>query len=63
MARFLESETETARWLRDRIPKSRRVRFLGSLLFWVESGVVARRLKWDTGNELRRMRGFWGGRE
>lgn len=55
MARFLETETETSRWLRDRVPKAQRVRFLGGLLFAIESGLVARRLKWDTGNELRRM--------
>ncbi len=55
MARFLETETETARWLRDRVPKARRVHLLGGLLFAAESGLVARRLKWDIGNELRRM--------
>ncbi len=55
MARFLESESETSRWLRDRAPRAGRVRLLGGLLFAVESGLVARRLRWDTGVELRRL--------
>ncbi len=55
MARFLEADSETTRWASDRVPRGQRVRLLGWLLFAVESSLVTRRLKWDTGNELRRM--------
>jgi hypothetical protein len=55
MARFLETDSETTRWASDRVPRGQRVRLLGWLLFAVESSLVTRRLKWDTGNELRRM--------
>jgi hypothetical protein len=55
MARFLRSGCETARWLESHeLPKAP-VRFLGRLLFRVESGLVDRRLKWSMGNRLRQV--------
>ena len=58
MARFLEEECDTARWIAARIPAGKRVRFLGGILFRVESGLVDRRLRWKTGDTLRRMADF-----
>lgn len=58
MARFLEEECDTARWIADRIPAGKRVRFLGNVLFRVESGLVDRRLRWEAGDTLRRMADF-----
>jgi hypothetical protein len=55
MARLLETDCETARWVADRIPQGKRCRFLGGMLFRVESGLVDRRLRWDAGDRLRRM--------
>jgi hypothetical protein len=55
MARFLETECETTRWIADRFPRNKRVRFIGNMLFFVESGLVDRRLKWETGDRLRQM--------
>lgn len=55
MARFLKTGCETARWIADRLPRSERVRFLGNMLFYSESGLVDRRLRWETGDRLRRM--------
>jgi hypothetical protein len=50
LANFIESRTETARWVRDHIPPRQRVAFLGGIVFRVEGGLV-----WKTGEELRRM--------
>jgi hypothetical protein len=58
MARFLEEDCDTARWIAARIPAGKRVRFLGGILFRVESGLVDRRLRWETGDTLRRMADF-----
>lgn len=58
MARFLEEECDTARWIAARIPAGKRVRFLGGILFRAESGLVDRRLRWETGDTLRRMADF-----
>jgi hypothetical protein len=55
MASFMETRCETARWIQDRLPANRRNRFLGGMLFRVESGLVDRRLRWETGDRLRRM--------
>jgi hypothetical protein len=55
LANFIESRTETARWVRDHIPPRQRVAFLGGIVFRVEGGLVRKRLRWKTGEELRRM--------
>ena len=55
MARFLGSSCETARWLASHdLPRSP-VRFLGGLLFRVESGLVVQRLRWGIGDRLRQI--------
>jgi hypothetical protein len=55
LARFLEGSSNTSRWVRTRIPPSQRVGFLGNLVFRVEGGLVRNRLRWGTGDELRRL--------
>ena len=55
LANFIEGRTETARWVRDHIPPRQRVAFLGGIVFRVEGGLVRKRLRWKTGDELRRM--------
>jgi len=55
MARFMEIDCETTRWIKGHIPTNERVCFLGGVLFRVESGLVANRLRWETGDKLRRM--------
>jgi hypothetical protein len=55
LANFIEGQTETARWVRAHIPPRQRVAFLGSIVFRVEGGLVRKRLRWKTGDELRRM--------
>jgi hypothetical protein len=55
LANFIESRTETARWVRDHIPPRQRVAFLGGIVFRVEGGLVRSRLRWETGDQLRRM--------
>jgi hypothetical protein len=51
---FLEGDSETARWVRAHIPPRQRVGFLGGIVFRVEGGAVKSRLRWPTGDELRR---------
>jgi hypothetical protein len=51
---FLEGDSETARWVRAHIPSPQRVSFLGGIVFRVEGGAVKSRLRWATGDELRR---------
>ena len=53
-ARFLETDAPSARWVRSNIQPARRVPFFGNIVFRVESGLVANRLRWPLGNELRR---------
>jgi hypothetical protein len=55
---FLQGSGDTARWVRDYIPRSARVNFLGTLVFRVEGGLVRQRLRWATGDELRRLVDF-----
>jgi hypothetical protein len=54
LANFIEGRTETACWVRDHIPPRQRVAFLGGIVFRVEGGLVRSRLRWKTGDELRR---------
>jgi hypothetical protein len=58
LANFIEGRTETARWVRDHIPPRQRVNFLGGIVFRVEGGLVRSRLRWPTGDKLRRLVDF-----
>jgi hypothetical protein len=55
LANFIETRTETARWVRDHIPPRQRVAFLGTIVFRLEGGCVRSRLRWKTADDLRRM--------
>ncbi len=55
IARFLNTNTETARWMTGHIPSNKRTRILGDMIFSVEGGLVDRRLRWETGDRLRSM--------
>jgi hypothetical protein len=55
LAKFIGGRTETARWVRDHIPPHQRIAFLGGFVFRVEGGMVRKRLRWKTGDKLRRM--------
>lgn len=58
MAKFLKIDCETSRWINATLPPAGRVRFLGGILFSVESGLVDRRLHWQAANDLRDMANF-----
>jgi hypothetical protein len=53
MRQFLEGTSDTARWVRAHIPAERHVKFLGSVVFRIEGGLVRARLRWPTGDALR----------
>jgi len=53
-ARFLGTDAPAARWVRGRIKPARRAAFLGHIVFRVEGGLVANRLRWPLADELRR---------
>jgi hypothetical protein len=55
LQRFLQTDCETARWVRDQVPAGQSVNFLGTVVFRVEGGLVRKRSRWPTGNELRRL--------
>jgi hypothetical protein len=55
LANFIGGRTETARWVRDHIPPRQRLSFLGGIVFRIEGGLVRKRLRWKTGDELRCM--------
>ena len=55
IARLLKTNCETARWARDHIPAKMQMGFFGHVLFHIESGLVSRRLRWPTADELRHM--------
>jgi hypothetical protein len=52
---FLQTDCETARWVRDNVPAGQRVHFLGTIVFRVEGGLVRQRSRCPTGDELRRL--------
>jgi hypothetical protein len=52
---FLRGDSETARWVRSHIPTTKRVDFLGDVLFRVEGQISKARLHWATADELRRL--------
>jgi hypothetical protein len=51
---FIAGQTPTARWVRNHIPPSHRLSFLGGIVFRCEGGLVRSRLHWPMGHELRR---------
>jgi hypothetical protein len=55
LAYFIEGQKEAARWVRAHIPPRQRIAFLGGIVFRVEGGLVRSRLRWETGDQLRRM--------
>ena len=52
---FLRRNTETARWVRSHIPATKRVDFIGDVLFRVEGQITRQRLRWPTAAELQRL--------
>jgi hypothetical protein len=52
---FLQGTSETARWGRSHVPPTKRVDFLGDVLFRVEGQISKARLHWATADELRRL--------
>ncbi len=58
MNRFLKMDCETTRWINENWPQNGRTKFLGNLIYRVESGLVLNRLRWKTGDDLRRMSEF-----
>lgn len=54
LSRFAAGESQSACWVRDRVPEGRRTAFFGDLLFQVEGGLMRRRLSWLLGDSLRR---------
>jgi hypothetical protein len=55
LQRFLQGTTETARWACAHVPTEKRVKFLGSVVFRIEGGLVRSRLRWPTGDGLREL--------
>ena len=53
-ARFFDTEAPAARWVRSNVKPARRVAFLGHIVFGVEGGLVANRMRWPLADELHR---------
>jgi hypothetical protein len=53
-ARLLETDAPAAQWVRRNVSPSRRVSFLGHIIFRVEGGLVTNRMRWPLADELRR---------
>jgi hypothetical protein len=53
LQRFLKGNSETARWVRARVRTDSQIKFLGSVVFRIEGGLVRSRLRWQTGDALR----------
>jgi hypothetical protein len=54
LARFLQIGTPAAQWVRRNVSPPHRVSFLGHIIFRVEGGLVANRVRWPLAEELRR---------
>jgi hypothetical protein len=52
---FLRGTSETARWVCAHVPSESRIKFLGSVVFRIEGGLVRSRLRWPTGDGLREL--------
>ena len=57
-AHFLDTDAPAARWIWGHGRPARRVAFLGHIVFRVEGGLVASRLRWPLADELRRQTDF-----
>jgi hypothetical protein len=53
MNQFLKMDCDSADWIKAHLPSNKRRWFLGEVLFRIESGVVANRLRWEAGDDLR----------
>ncbi|MGA2793161.1 MAG: hypothetical protein ABSE69_06440 [Roseiarcus sp.] len=53
-ARFLQTESASARWMRGHVAPGRQVGLLGHVVFRLEGGLVRNRLRWKLADELRR---------
>ena len=53
-ARLLETDAPAARWVQRKVRQVRRVSFLGHIIFRVEGGLVANRVRWPLAEEIRR---------
>ena len=53
-ARFLQTEARSARWVRRHVRPSRHTAFFGHIVFRVEGGLVANRMRRPLADELRR---------
>jgi hypothetical protein len=52
-ARFLQTDCQSAKWIRAHITPARRVEFLGGIVFRVEGGALKDRMRWRLADELR----------
>jgi hypothetical protein len=52
-SRLLETGAAAARWIQRNVRPSRRVSFLGHIIFRVEGGLVANRVRWPLAEKLR----------
>jgi hypothetical protein len=52
---FLRGTSESARWVRAHVPGDSRIKFLGSVVFRIEGGLVRSRLRWPTGDAMREL--------
>ncbi len=53
-ARFLQTGSASARWIRGHVSPGRQVGLLGHVVFRLEGGLVRNRLRWKLADELRR---------
>jgi hypothetical protein len=53
LARFLQTDVPAARWIRRNVSPTRRLSFLGHIVFRLERGLVINRMRWPLGGELR----------
>ncbi|MER8832870.1 hypothetical protein [Mesorhizobium sp. M0909] len=54
LQRLLSRDYQTARWVRQHIPSSQQVNFLGDILFAVEGERLRKHYRWPVADELRR---------
>jgi hypothetical protein len=54
LARFLQTDAPAARWIRRNVGPTRRLSFLGHIVFRVEGGLIVNRMPWPLAQELRR---------
>lgn len=54
LANFLQTDAPSAKWMCQCVRPSRRVAFYGHIVFRCEGGLVAKRMRWELADELRR---------